>query len=133
MARRSKIRDRSEPLVLRPRYYIELGVALVPSPLLWSYRHRSVDKTFNRKNPLQCRKCNGAVLPDQAVCLRNAVWVLRYLCIYCESRWLAVKAGKRWVLVEPTRVVAKAAAAPPAGTTVGAVDEDDSERPAKAA
>jgi hypothetical protein len=60
-------------------------------------------KIIELTHPLQCRKCNGTVLPDQAICLPNEVWVLRYICLYCGCRWHAVKTGDHWVLVKPTR------------------------------
>jgi hypothetical protein len=62
-----------------------------------------MSNNIERMNPLQCRKCNGTVLPERAICLRNGIWVLRYICLYCGRRWHAVRTARQWVLVAATR------------------------------
>jgi hypothetical protein len=74
-------------------------------------------KIIERTHPLQCRECNGTVLPDQAVCLPNGVWVLRYICLYCGCRWHAVKTARQWVLVKATSPALRATSADIAGTS----------------
>ncbi len=78
-------------------------------------------KLVERTHPLQCRKCKKTVLPDQPVCLRKEVWVLRYICIYCSSRWHAVKSQRQWVLVEVS------------GANSPTASDDDGQQPAIAA
>jgi len=87
----------------------------------------------SKKHPLQCRKCEGAVLPDRALRLRNGVWVLRYLCIYCGSHWQAVRRGQQWVLAEASTQVLEGTSPHAMGNSPLVVDDDNSERPAKAA
>ena len=55
------------------------------------------DLRYPRKNmeptrdPLRCRQCEGALLPNRVIPLKSGLMVLRYACIHCRSRSYAVK------------------------------------------
>lgn len=85
-------------------------------------------KNNARKTPLQCRKCNGTILPDEAICTPNGIWVLRYMCIKCDCRWYPLKNKRHWVLVEATT---SPRAIPTPSIATG--DDDNNARPAIAA
>src|SRR5687768_10056293 len=53
-------------------------------------RSRHMETT--QSDPLKCCECEGVLLPDRAIPLKET-WVLRYVCIDCKGRSYAVKMG----------------------------------------
>jgi hypothetical protein len=53
----------------------------------------SQNMEISKIDPLQCCECEGVLLPDRPIPLKNESWVLRYVCIDCKSRSYAVKDG----------------------------------------
>lgn len=53
-------------------------------------RSRHMETT--QSDPLKCCECEGVLLPDRAIPLKET-WVLRYVCINCKGRSYAVKMG----------------------------------------
>ncbi len=43
---------------------------------------------IKKRDPLECSKCDGALLPMRAMYLDTGV--IEYLCINCRRRWLLV-------------------------------------------
>jgi hypothetical protein len=61
------------------------------SNLIPRYPRKNMD--ISKIDPLQCCECEGVLLPDRPIPLKNESWVLRYVCIDCKSRSYAVKDG----------------------------------------
>ena len=53
---------------------------------------RSQNMETTKSDPLKCCECEGVLLPDRAIPLKET-WVLRYVCIDCKGRSYAVKMG----------------------------------------
>jgi hypothetical protein len=51
--------------------------------------NRPEDHVEGPRLPMRCWKCDGALMPEEAVDLRNGSSILQYVCVNCFRRWHA--------------------------------------------
>jgi hypothetical protein len=82
---------RHEPFALRWLIIASVYRLREISSILILLYPRNMETTTS--DQLQCCECEGVLLPDRPIPLKNESWVLRYVSIDCKSRSYAVPMG----------------------------------------